>query len=98
MIGSWKVGAQLSTSHSSRNSLDPLGMLEIVRRVQEAIDLDLLIVGVREAPAIFQEFCGSSRPVRDTALWYGALSDIEGMEDSDLVVNWRGERSRGWGG
>ncbi|HET7717872.1 MAG TPA: hypothetical protein VFK86_19770, partial [Bauldia sp.] len=22
----------------------------------------------------------------------------EGMEDSDLVVNWRGERSRGWGG
>jgi hypothetical protein len=31
-------------------------------------------------------------------LWYSALSDIEGMEDSDLVVNWRGERSRGWGG
>ena len=28
----------------------------------------------------------------------GALSDIEGLEDSDLVVNWRGKRSRGWGG
>ena len=98
MIGSWRLAAQLSTSHSSHDSLDPLGMLETVRRVQEAIDLDLLIVGFKEAPEIFREVCGSSRPVGDTALWYGVLSDSEGLEDSDLVVNWRGERSRGWGG
>jgi hypothetical protein len=98
MMGSWKVGAQLSTSHSSPDSLDPLGMLETVRSVQEAINLDFLILGFREAPATFREFCGLRRPVRDTALWYSALSDIEGMEDSDLVVNWLGERSRGWGG
>jgi hypothetical protein len=98
MIGSWKVGAQLSTSHSCRNSLDPLGMLETVRHVREAIDLDLLVVGFRESPEIFREFCGPRRPVEDTALWYGVLSDIDGLEDSDLVVNWRGERSRGWGG
>jgi hypothetical protein len=31
-------------------------------------------------------------------LWYNLLSDIEGMQESDFVVNWRGERSRGWGG
>jgi hypothetical protein len=98
MTRSWKLAAQLSTSHSTRESLDPLGMLETVRRVQEAIDLDLLIVGFREAPEIFREFCGSLRPVGDTVLWYGVLSDIEGLEDSDLVVNWQGERSRGWGG
>jgi hypothetical protein len=73
-------------------------MLETVRRVQETIDLDLLIVGFHEAPEIFREFCGSRRPVDDTVLWYSALSDFEGMEDSDLIVNWRGERSRGWGG
>ena len=98
MTDSWKLVAQLSTSHSSRDSLDPLGMLETVRRVQEAIDLDLLIVGFREAPEIFREFCGSGRPIDDTVLWYSALSDVEGLEDSDLIVNWRGERSRGWGG
>jgi hypothetical protein len=98
MIGSWKIGAQLSTSHSIRDSLDPLSMVETVRRVQEEIDLDLLLVGFREAPAAFRKFCGADRPVGDTFLWYGALSDIEGMEDSDLVVNWRGERSRGWRG
>ena len=98
MIGSWKIGAQLSTSHSFRDLLDPLGMVETVRRVQEEIDLDLLIVGFREAPQVFQKFCGPDRPVGDSILWYGALSDIEGMDGSDLVVNWRGERSRGWGG
>jgi hypothetical protein len=98
MIGSWKIAAQLSTSYSSRDSLDPLRMLETVRRVRQAVDLDLLIVGFRESPEIFSEFCGSRRPVDDTHLWHSALSDIEGMDDSDLVVNWRGERSRGWGG
>jgi len=98
MIGSWKLGAQVSTSHSSRDSFDPLRMVETVRRAQETIDLDFLIVGFREAPEVFRAFCGSRRPVDDAALWYGAFSDIEGMEDSDLVVNWRGERSRGWGG
>ena len=98
MIGRWKLGAQLSTSHSARGSLDPLRMSETVRRVQDAFDLDLLIIGFRESPEIFGEFCGSRRPVDHTHLWYSALSDIEGMDESDLVVNWRGERSRGWGG
>ena len=98
MIGRWKIGAQISTSHSSRCSLDPTRMLETVRRVQDAIDLDLLMVGFRESPEIFGEFCGSRRPIDDTHLWYSALSDIEGMDQSDLVVDWRGERSRGWGG
>jgi hypothetical protein len=98
MLGSWKIGAQLSTSHSSGGTLGPAQMVERVQQVREAIDLDLLIVGFREAPGVFREFCGKSRPVDDVFLWYSALSDIEGMEDSDLVVNWRGKRSRGWGG
>jgi hypothetical protein len=98
MIGSWKIGAQLSTSHSSRGSFDPLRISETVRRVQDTIDLDLLIVGFLESPEIFRELCGSRRPVDETLLWYSALSDIERMDESDLVVNWRGETSRGWGG
>ena len=54
MIGSWKIGAQLSTSHSFRASADPLGMVDTVGRVQEEIDLDFLIVGFREAPGVFR--------------------------------------------
>ena len=91
MLGSWKIGAQLSTSHSSRIALDPSEMLETVHRAREAIDLDLLIVGFREAPEVFREFYGESRPIDEVYLWYSALSDIDEMEDSDLVVNWRGE-------
>jgi hypothetical protein len=98
MTGNWKIGAQLSTSHSSPAALDVSRMEETVLRVREAVGLDLLVVGFREAPEVFRRFCGPARPVRDVFLWYGVLSDIEGMEDSDLVVNWRGERSRGWGG
>jgi len=98
MTGSWKIGAQLSISHSPRAALDPSQMLETVQRVREAINLDLLAVGFREAPDVFREFSGPRRPVDDVFLWYGVLSDIEGMEDSDLVVDWKGERSRGWGG
>jgi hypothetical protein len=98
MTGNWKIGAQLSTSRSPRATLDPSQMLEAVQRVHEEINLDLLAVGFREAPDVFREFCGPSRPVDDIFLWYGVLSDIEGIEDSDLVMNWKGERSRGWGG
>ncbi len=98
MRGLWKIGAQLSTSHSSPDTLDPSQMLETVQRVREMIDLDLLVVGFREAPAVFRQFCGPSRPIDDVFLWYSVLSDIQGMEETDLVVNWRGQRSRGWGG
>ena len=98
MTRPWKVGAQLSTSHSSVGALDPVVMLETVRQTQEAVGLDLLIVGFREAPEVFRAFSGPMRPVDNVYLWYAALSDIDGMEESDLVVNWRGERSRGWGG
>jgi hypothetical protein len=98
MIGNWKIGAQLSTSHSSPAALDPSRMVEAVRRVREAVDLDILIVGFLEAPEVFRLFCGPTRPVSDVFLWYGVLSDVDGMEEADLVVNWRRERSRGWGG
>ena len=98
MTGNWTIGAQLSTSHSSLAALDPSHMLETVQRVRGAIDLDCLLVGFREAPDVFRQFCGPTRPVRDVFLWYSVLSDIDGMEDSDLVMNWKGERSRGWGG
>jgi len=98
MEKNWTIGAQLSTSHSSLTALSLDRMLDAVERVRALIDLDLLVVGSREAPDVFDGFTGARRPVEDVFLWYGVLSDIEGLEESDLVVNWRGERSRGWGG
>ena len=98
MIGSWTIGAQLSTSHSTPAALDEQRMLDCLRRVLEALDLDLLIIGFRESPEVFRRFCAPHRPVDNVYLWFSALSDIYGMTEDDLVVNWRGARSRGWGG
>lgn len=94
----WTIGAQLSTTHSSPDALTIEGMRRRVEAVAKHIALDFLILGGHELPEIFDGFSGPDRPVHDVYLWYNTLSDIAGMEDSDLVVNWRGERSRGWGG
>jgi hypothetical protein len=98
MSENWIIGAQVSTSHSSLDSLTLDAVLAKVERVRSAIDLDVLVIGARESPEIFRGFCAPGRGVDEVFLWYNVLSDIDGMEDSDLVVNWRGERSGGWGG
>ena len=95
----WRIGAQLSTSHSLSSVLGLDRVMEVVERTRSIIDLDILIVGARENPAIFRAMSNPGRrPAKEVFLWYNLLSDIEGMQESDLVVNWRGERSRGWGG
>ena len=73
--------------------------MNVVECARSIIDLDILIVGAREDPDIFRAMNDPRRrPAGEVFLWYNVLSDIEGMQDSDLVVNFRGERSRGWGG
>jgi hypothetical protein len=95
----WVVGAQLSTSHSPAHLLTPARVAEAIDRITSSLDLDILIVGAEEIPDLFRAL--TDRTVRRTArvfLWYNLLSDIPDMQPADLVVNWRGERSRGWAG
>jgi len=74
-------------------------VVDVVTRVSSIVELDMLIVGAHENPEIFRAMTEQRlHRAKEVDLWYNLLSDIEGMEDSDLVVNWRGERSRGWGG
>jgi hypothetical protein len=98
MSEKWIIGAQVSTSHSAPNILTLETVLATVARVRAAINLDILIVGARESPEIFRGMCAPDHGVNEVVLWYNVLSDVDGMEDSDLVVDWRGERSSGWGG
>jgi hypothetical protein len=80
MRGKWTIGAQLSTSQSP----DALGLdraVEVIERVCGIIDLDLLVVGSREAPEIFRGMCAPRRRVDEVFLWYNVLSDIDEMED-----------------
>lgn len=98
MKKNWVIGAQVSTTHSPLESLPVARVLKTVEQVSAVVKIDILVVGARESPEIFQSLSGPGRPVDQVFLWYNLLSDIDGMEDSDLVVNWRGERSTGWGG
>ncbi|SDB58439.1 hypothetical protein [Bauldia litoralis] len=98
MKNRWVIGAQVSTTHSPLESLPVDRVFRTIERVNAILKIDILVVGARESPEIFQSLSGPSRPVDQIFLWYNVLSDIDGMEDSDLVVNWRGERSAGWGG
>ena len=95
----WVVGAQLSTSHSPAHLLTPARVAEAIDRVTSSLDLDILIVGADEIPDLFCALTDrTARPATRVFLWYNLLSDIPDMQPSDLVVNWRGERSRGWAG
>src|SRR5262249_49883164 len=94
----WTIAAQLSTSHSLPDALRPDAMLDVVDCVRRLVRLDVLVVGSREVPEIFRAMTEASRPVAEVLLWYNLLSDVAGMDQSDLVVNWRGQPSRGWGG
>lgn len=98
MKTNWRIGAQVSTTHSQLESLSVDRVLKTVEQIGAVLKIDILVVGTRESPEIFQSLSGPGRPVDQAFLWYNVLSDIDGMEDSDLVVNWRGERSTGWGG
>src|SRR5690349_7863462 len=98
MTGRWTIGAQLSTSHSPPDLIRVDHMLGAIERLRAETPLDLLVIGAREELDVFRTMTGSARPVSEIFLWYNLLSDIDGMEETDLVVDWRGERSRGWGG
>jgi hypothetical protein len=98
MTKTWTIGAQVSTTHSPLPAVTAERLLGVVERTLSNLRIDILAVGTREAPEVFRAFTGPGRPVDEVFLWYNVLSDIEGLDDGDLVVNWRGERSRGWGG
>ena len=81
MIGPWKLGAQLSTSHSSPAALDPrrnAGDRASRAGGDRPRSSDCrLSRGAGNLPRVLRSRAGRSTR---RSLWYGALSDIEGMD------------------
>ena len=95
----WVVGAQLSSSHSATERANVDEAFAAIAKVKAAVDLSILVVGAKEVPALFDAMTDRrGRPVPEVYLWYNLLSDVRGSTPDDFVVNWHGERSRGWGG
>jgi hypothetical protein len=98
MTTSWTIGAQLSTSHSPESELSVERIASAVRDMKAILPLDLAVVGAKEIPEIFRALTGPQRPAEQVVLWYDLLSDISQMEERELVINCRGQKSHGWGG
>ena len=99
MIGSWKIGAQPRRPILCGGSPRSAEISETVRRVQDAIDLDLLIVGFRETPDLPRvlRFPPVGRIETQLSVQRAFGHRRHGRVRGYLVVNWRGETSRGCG-
>jgi hypothetical protein len=93
-----KLIAQLSTVHSKDDQLEPERVLNRLEETVRIVSLDILAMGWKERTELFEMLTGASRVCREVFLWYPLLSDYPGFDPSHLVVNYRSERSRGWGG
>ncbi|MBZ9811291.1 MULTISPECIES: hypothetical protein [unclassified Mesorhizobium] len=95
---SWIIGAQLSTSHTALELLPAERVEAIIDAALNHVPLKIIVVGAREAPQIFSTVCEMSRKHGyQSYLWYNLLSDVKGCDVAELVVDWRGQPSTGWG-
>lgn len=95
---SWTIGVQVSTAHTPLEQLPTSFVEATLESALANVPIDIVAVGTREAPDIFPLVCelGRRRGYK-SYLWYNLLSDVVGSEPSDLVVDWRGRSSTGWG-
>ena len=91
-----KIGAQLSTSHTALRSLPAARIAAILDTALAT--LDIVAAGTREAGEVFALVCEFGRERGYSSyLWYNLLSDVVGSEPSELVVDFEGRPSSGWG-
>ena len=94
----WKIGAQLSTSHTALRSLPAARIAAILDTALATVPLDIVAAGTREAGEVFALVCEFGRERGYSSyLWYNLLSDVVGSEPSELVVDFEGRPSSGWG-
>ncbi len=95
----FKFFTQISTSHSSEESLNIRTLRQRLNEVQPLIPISGLIVGSYENKAVFQELTINKRADDpETYLWYNLLSDYPGQDESESVITDRGNTCKKWFG
>ncbi len=90
---------QISTSHSSEESLNVQTLRKRLDEVRPLIPLSGLIVGSYENRAVFEELTVNKRSDDpETYLWYNLLSDYPGQDESESVITDKGESCKKWFG
>ncbi|MBQ6510171.1 MAG: hypothetical protein IJI07_11910 [Flexilinea sp.] len=95
----FKFFTQISTSHSSEESLNVRTLRERLDEVRKIIPISGLIAGSYENKAVFQELTAGKRADDpETYLWYNLLSDYPGQDESESVITDRGKTCQKWFG
>ena len=83
----FKFFTQISTSHSSEESLDPPALRRRLDEISALLPLSGLIVGSYENKAVFDAVTRKKRPGDpETYLWYNLLSDYPGQDEGESVI------------
>ena len=95
----FKFFTQISTSHSSEESLDPPALRRRLDEISALLPLSGLIVGSYENKAVFDAVTRKKRPGDpETYLWYNLLSDYPGQDEHESVITDRGAGCKKWFG
>lgn len=96
---SFKFFTQISTSHSSEDSLNPSVLRQRLEEVRPVIPLSGLIVGSYENSAVFRELTVNKQPDDpEIYLWYNLLSDYAGQSEDESVITDQGKSCKKWFG
>ena len=95
----FKFYTQISTSHSSEESLNPRTLRQRLDEVRPVIPIAGLIAGSYENKAVFRELTVNKRADDpEVYLWYNLLSDYPGQDESESVITDRGKTCKKWFG
>ena len=95
----FKFFTQISTSHSSEESLNPQTLRRRLDEARQVLPIAGLITGSYENSAVFNELTLHKREDDpETYLWYNLLSDYPGQDESESVITDRGGSCKKWFG
>lgn len=98
-MNAFKFFTQISTSHSSEESLTADILRRRLDEVCPVIPLSGLIIGSSENKAVFTEMTHGKRPGDpEIYLWYNLLSDYPGQSEAESVITYKGGSCKKWFG
>lgn len=98
-MNDFKFFTQISTSHSSEESLNPSILRNKLDEVRPILPFSGLIVGSYENAAVFSELTRGKRPDDpEIYLWYNLLSDYRDQSEDESVITDRGNSCKKWFG
>jgi hypothetical protein len=96
MADDFVIAGQITTGHSKLADLTPEKVTTAIDAINQILPVQIVCIGWREVPELYHALTGPSRVTEQVFIWYPLLSDYPGLDPSELVINYRGQRAGGW--